>query len=262
VTRSLLNSLPDWALFFIVVGGVLAIGLLGLYVVRRFLPHWRVNAEVSVAVGAMVMTLFALVLAFAAVNLYDNYRTAFGNVEDEANSLAQISRDMQVFPKADQVKVDRAVVAYIHEVEDKEFPDMRKGGSDPLTNTRIDGVFAAVQSMNPQTNAQKAFYGSAVDQLNAMVAERRTRVSAADASLPNALVGLLILTAALSIAITWFLKVDAVGTEIVLVGAVAMVVGAGLLTILLLEYPFSGSVAVSAEPFTKGVLHTLLQRYP
>jgi hypothetical protein len=41
-----------------------------------------------------------------------------------------------------------------------------------------------------------------------------------------------------------------------------MVVGAGLLTILLLEYPFSGSVAVSSEPFTKGVLQTLLQQYP
>ena len=55
------------------------------------------------------MTLFALVLAFAAVNLYDSYRIAFGNVEDEANSLAQLDRDLRVFPKADQVKVDRAI---------------------------------------------------------------------------------------------------------------------------------------------------------
>jgi len=31
--------------------------------------------------------------------------------------------------------------------------------------------------------------------------------------------------------------------EVILVGAVATVVGAGLLTILLLEYPFSGSIA-------------------
>lgn len=262
MTRSLLNSVPDWALFFVVVGTVVALGLIGLFAVRRFLPHWRVNPEVSVAVGAMVMTLFALVLAFAAVNLYDSYRIAFGNVDDEANSLAQIARDVQVFPKADQAKVDRSIVAYIHEVRGKEFPDMRNGGSDPGVNTRIDGVFAAVQGLNPQTTVQKAFYGSAVEKLNDMVAERRTRISTADAALPKALVGLLLLTAALSIAITWFLKLEARATEIVLVGAVAMVVGAGLLTILLLEYPFSGSVAVSSEPFTKGVLQTLLQQYP
>lgn len=208
------------------------------------------------------MTLFALVLAFAAVNLYDSYRIAFGNVEDEANSLAQIARDVQVFPQPGRAKVDRAIVRYIHEVEAKEFPDMRTGGSDPGVNTRIDGVFTAVQGLNPQANVQKAFYSSAVEKLNDMVAQRRTRISAADATLPKALVGLLLLTAALSVAITWFLKVEARGTEIVLVGAVAMVVGAGLLTILLLEYPFSGSVAVSSEPFTKGVLHTLLQQYP
>lgn len=241
---------------------MLLIALAGLFLVRRFLSHWRVNPEVTVAVGAMVMTLFALVLAFAAVNLYDSYRLAFGNVDDEANSLAQIARDVQVFPHADEVKVDRAIVAYIHEVKQKEFPDMRNGGSDPGVNSRIDGVFAAVQSLNPQTNVQKAFYGSAVDKLNAMVAQRRTRISAADATLPKALVSLLLLTAALSIAITWFLKVDALGLEITLVSAVAVVVGAGILTILLLEYPFAGSVAVSSEPFTKGALHALLLRYP
>jgi hypothetical protein len=40
------------------------------------------------------------------------------------------------------------------------------------------------------------------------------------------------------------------------------VVGAGLLTILLLEYPFSGSIAVRSDPLTRGVLSTLLAHYP
>ena len=261
MTRSLLNSMPDWALFFVVVGFVLAVALAGLLVVRRFVPHWRVNAEISAAVGAMVMTLFALVLAFAAVNLYDSYRTAFGNVDDEANSLAQIARDLRVFPNGGEAKVDRAMVAYIREVRGKEFPAMRTGGSDPLANNRIDGIFTAVQSLEPKTATQKAFYGSAVGALNDMVAERRSRVSAADSSLPGAFIGLLLLTAALSVGITWFLRVDVAAMEVILVGAVALVVGAGLLTILLLEYPFSGSIAVSSDPFTRGVLSTLLAHY-
>lgn len=35
---------------------------------------------------------------------------------------------------------------------------------------------------------------------------------------------------------------------------VAVVVGAGLLTALILQYPYSGSIAVRSEPFTQGTL--------
>jgi hypothetical protein len=262
MTRGLLNSMPDWALFLVVVGLVVALALLGLYAVRRWVPHWRVNAEISAAVGAMVMTLFALVLAFAAVNLYDSYRTASGNVEDEANSLAQIARDVRVFPGAGEMSVDRAMVAYIREVRSVEFPAMHDGTIDPRANSLIDGIFTSIQALDPKTPTQVAFYDSAVARLGDMVAERRSRISVADSSLPTSLLALLLLTAALSIGITLFLRVDVVALEVLLVGAVAAVVGAGLLTILLLEFPFSGSVAVSSDPFTHGVLSSLLARYP
>lgn len=262
MTRDLLNSMPDWVLFLVVVGGVVIVSLAGLLTVRHFLPHWRVNAEVSVAVGAMVMTLFALVLAFAAVNLYDSYRAANINVESEANSLAQITRDVRVFNHADQAKVDRAIAVYIREVRDKEFPEMHDGTINPEAVGKFEGVFAAIQSIVPVKSNERAFYDSAVSKLNDAVAERRNRISEANSSLPNAFWSLLLITAFASIAITFFLKVDNPAMEYVLVGAVALVVGAGLMTVLLLEYPFSGSIAVSSEAFTHGALAGLLVQYP
>lgn len=55
-------------------------------VVRHRLDSWRTDASsaIVVAVAAMVMTLFALVLAFAAVNLYQGYNDASANVTEEA----------------------------------------------------------------------------------------------------------------------------------------------------------------------------------
>jgi hypothetical protein len=254
--------MPDWVLFFLVIAVVVALSLAGLWAVRRWLPSWRVNADISSAVGALVMTLFALVLAFAAVNLYDSYNAASGNIEDEANSLAQITRDVRVFPPSDQRHVDRAVAHYIREVAEHEFPAMRVGRLDAGTNARIDEIFNAVQALEPKTQAQIAFYGQAVGELNGMVAERRNRISAADSSLPNTFKGLLLLTAFLSVGILLFLPVDVLAMEIVLVGAAAVVVGSGLFTIILLEYPFSGSVAVSSDPLTHGALRAILAQYP
>jgi hypothetical protein len=43
---------------------------------------------------------------------------------------------------------------------------------------------------------------------------------------------------------------------------VAIVIGAGLLTVLILQYPFSGSITVSSAVFHQGALGQLLAKYP
>src|SRR5947209_1133428 len=127
MARSVLNSVPDWGLLLIVIVGFPALSLAGLYAVRRWLPTWRTSSEIVVAVGAMVMTLFALVLAFAAVNLYQGYSDANGSVAQEADALGQMTRDVRAFPQAERDRVDAALIAYIRVVHDTEFPAMRTG---------------------------------------------------------------------------------------------------------------------------------------
>jgi hypothetical protein len=68
----------------------------------------------------------------------------------------------------------------------------------------------------------------------------------------------LLLTAVVSIGLTFFLATANTALDLVLISSVSLVVGAGLLTIVLLEYPFSGSVSVSGDPFVSGTLANLL----
>src|SRR5213595_2462816 len=97
--RHLLNSLPEslLALVFVVVTVLLTLG--GLALVRAYLPTWRTNRAVEGVIGiaAMVMTLFALVLAFVVVNLYGDYNDAVVDVTDEANSLGAMVQDARAF---------------------------------------------------------------------------------------------------------------------------------------------------------------------
>jgi predicted permease len=66
VARDLLNDLPDWALALIFVVGTVIVVLAGFALVRRLLPAWRNerSSQTIAGVAAMVMTIFALVLAF------------------------------------------------------------------------------------------------------------------------------------------------------------------------------------------------------
>ena len=262
ITRTLLNSRPEWQLFLLIVGLVLVAALVGLFLTRRYLAPLRTAEDAGVVAGvtAIVMTLFAFVLAFGVVSLYDQFNDAEHSVSGEANDLAQLIRDSRSFPPAARDDIDKAVRDYILQVRDSEFELMHGGDDDPRASMLFGRIFTALQRYEPTTESQIAFYGSAVAQLNDALSQRRARLAAIDASLPTAFSTLIILTAIISILTTFFVVASSRGLEVVLVSSVAVIVGAGLLTSLLLQYPFSGSVSVSSDPFVDGTLRCLVLR--
>lgn len=260
MSRTLLNSMADWELFLVIVGIVLAGSLAGHFLTRRYLAPLRTAADAGVVAGvtAIVMTLFAFVLAFGVVSLYDQFNAARDSVSGEASNLAQIVRDSRGFPQETQTTIDGAVRAYVIELRQRSFPRMHDGYDDSAASKLFGKIFEAVQGYEPKTQSQIAFYGSAVAQLNEAVTHRRERRTLINATLPRAFATLIILTAILSVVTTFFVVTDSRALEVVLVSAVAIIVGAGLLTVLLLEYPFSGSVAVSSQPYVEGVLRCVV----
>ncbi|MFL5929023.1 MAG: DUF4239 domain-containing protein [Gaiellaceae bacterium] len=260
ITRSLLNSMADWELFLVIVGAVVFCSIIGLLVTRRYCKPLRDAADAGVVAGvtAIVMTLFAFVLAFGVVSLYDQFNRATDSVAGEASDLAQLIRASRTFPKPAQERIDKAVKAYILEVRNREFRLMHGGHDDLAASVLFEKIFTAVEGYEPKTQAQVAFYGSAVASLNDAVTNRRARGTEINASLPRAFGTLIILTAIVSILTTFFVTAKHRGVEVLLVSSVAIIVGAGLLTVLLLQYPFSGSVAVSSQPFVEGALRCLV----
>ena len=186
MVRDLLNAVPEWALALAFIGAIVALALGAFRLVCHFLARWRDQGSVEGVLGlaAMVMTLFALVLAFVVVNLYSDYTSASSDVTDEANVLGAIVQDARAFPDADRLAVERAIARYTAEVRDHEFDTLAEGRSDPHANALVVGIVEALQAYAPQTETQKTFYGAATDQLNTFLAERENRVAKAETSIP------------------------------------------------------------------------------
>jgi hypothetical protein len=262
VLRDLLNDVPEWVLALCFVGVVVLLTLGALALVLRFLPRWRSQDAVEpiLAVGGMSMTLFALVLAFVVVNLYSDYTSASADVTDEANALGAIVQDARAFPKQDRLAIDRAVVNYVAEVRDREFDDLASGHSDSQADGRAVDIVAALQSYTPRTATEQTFYGAATDQLNVFLGERENRVAKAGTEIPVPLLALLVFLAVVTIAVSLLIKTHHRAVDIALVVVVAVVVASGFLTALILQYPYSGSIAVKSDPLVEGPLSHLSQR--
>lgn len=233
--------------------------LVGLILVTRFMAGWRSAQSVEPVLGvtAMVMTLYALVLAFVVVNLYSDYSTASGDVTDEANALDALVQDARAFSGEARVSIDRAVGAYITEVRGREFAMLSDGHRDPRAERLVGGIVDAVQAYSPRTATEAAFYRAAADQLNVFVGERENRIAKAHTSIPPPLLVLLLFLAAMTLAVSLLIRTHRAGVDAALVVVIAVVVGAGLLTALILQYPYSGSIAVTSDAFTRGALAQL-----
>jgi hypothetical protein len=251
VGRSLLNSLPDWALIllFLAVTGLIAFA--GFVLIRRTkLSAWRDETSTQSVVGitAIAMTFFALVLALVLVDLYANYKDASSNVTNEANRLITVIQDADAFPQQEEDAIREAVRSYVREIREREFPALRDGREEHRSPEQLLRISTVLRRYTPRTQAQISFYNSAVSQLNSLVAERNARVNSADSFVPAALTVLMIVLAVVSLVTALFIQTHHPGLDGVLVVSVGFIIALGLVTALILQYPFSGSIAVSSDP--------------
>ena len=265
MSRALLNSLPDWALIllFLAVTGLIAFA--GFVLIKRTkLAKWRDETSTQSVVGitAIAMTFFALVLALVLVDLYANYKDASSNVTNEANTLINVVRDADAFPRTEEDAVREAVQNYVREIREREFPALRDGNEQHRSPEQLLRLSTVLRHYSPRSQAQISFYNSAVSQLNSLVAERNARVNSANSFVPAALTVLLIVLAVVSLVTALFIKTHHPGLDVVLVVSVGFIIALGLVTALILQYPFSGSIAVSSDPLREVAVFASLTHGP
>ena len=262
MVRTLLNDVPQLIVAVVFVSAIVCLTLGALSLASRYLSSWREHGatEVVLGVSAMGMTLFALVLAFVVVNLYSDYTSATADVTDEANALGALVQDARAFPPPAQRAVNRAVAGYVQEVRDHEFRALAEGDADPRADARAIGVVDALQSYSPRTETERSFYSAATDQLNLFLGERENRVAKAETEIPSPLLGLLIFLAIVTIAVSFLIRTNRRSVDITLIVVVAVIIASGMLTALILQYPYSGAIAVKSDPLVEGPLAHLRAR--
>ena len=100
-------------------------------------------------------------------------------MDREADSLASIVRDSTAFAQPDGERVRGAVRTYVRTVVDEEWELICEGRDSLQASRAPDGVFAALQAVEPRTPAATGFYDDSVRQLNDALDARRDLLEAA-----------------------------------------------------------------------------------
>jgi ABC-type transport system involved in cytochrome bd biosynthesis fused ATPase/permease subunit len=261
---SVVNAVPIGVLVLIVVVLVVGLTMLGVLLVRRFVPATKdgFEADVSSQLLSVIATLFGLLLAFVVVLTFQAYGDAGANTRQEAAGIAQIVRDSHAFSPADQAAVSTASGTYVRAVVYDEWPQLRNGGSSARAAAAVDDLYRAMQQVKPATAAASVFYQDAVERLNDVLSARRNRLADAAGGLSAPIVWLILLGSVIILGYASLVGSRSALFHAVSAGAIALLVGFSLVVLIAYNYPYAGSLAIGTSPYRSGILAQYFQPHP
>jgi hypothetical protein len=250
MSRWLLNTFVTWQLVILLVGGFVLVGVGGFMLMRRFVPSLQTNADsrsLSSAFG-ISSSLFSFVLAFTIGQLYTNFTRANADAKQEASVLAQVLRPSEGLPSGVSIKIHREALDYAREVRNHEWALMKHGRGSVNAWQQIDRMYTTLDA-SQKTAGSNPFFSQTLARMNDLVVARRTRIDDSNLSLPTVFQVMLLFGAVLALSTTYYFKPFGERIQMVMIGAASALVGTAMLVALMLDYPYSGSIAVPSTPF-------------
>jgi hypothetical protein len=243
-----LLQIPAPILGLLWVVAVVGFSVGGLLVFRKAVSHTRLeNANaVSSTVFQLAGVLYAVLVAFVVVVVWEQ----FGDAEDasslEAGAIADLLRDSAALPAESRVAVQQSLIAYTRNVIDDEFPRMRRGETIDEQSDELADVWETYLTVQPESRNEIAFFDHAIVRLNDLSANRKMRVSTGEASVPGELWVLLLGGGGVVMTFTFLFGTRDLLVHALAVGLTAALLGFVMYLIFALEHPYVG--ALSVEP--------------
>ncbi|MBB3747606.1 putative membrane protein [Mycolicibacterium sp. BK634] len=255
-----LLQLPAPLVGFVVVIITVGLAVTGLVVTRRVLPQARLAGgnEVAGHVFNLAGVLYAVLVAFVVVVVWEQLNSAEDGTEAEAAAISELLRDSAGLPEASRTAFQQSLIAYTNDVVDDEFPRMRQGDIIEQQSDHLTEVWQDFLQIQPASQREISFYQESITRLDELGHARKTRISGSQSEIPSELWVLLLGGGAVMLMFTYMFP----SSDVVVHGALIALAGSLLAFVLYLtfamEHPFVGSIAVSPEEY-QNVLDTWSQ---
>jgi DMSO reductase anchor subunit len=246
-----LTAMPTWQTATIVVVLPTLIAITGPFVVRRFvrLERLRTNNEVAGFKFATVGVLYAVLLAFVVIVVWQKFNDADSVVSQEAGAVATIYRISADLPGGHGEHMHAALDGYLHAVVDTEFATMAEGRASHEVKIALDKLYKELLDVKATAPSDVVSLAELLRQLDQVTQLRRSRLVASQGVVPGVLWGTLIIGAFATLAFTLFFGTPNVRAQAMMTGILSVLLFCGLLIVVSFDHPFSGPVRVKPPAF-------------
>jgi hypothetical protein len=241
----------------LIVGGTLLFAMCALTVAKRFIRA-RTGAfhnEVVIALYGGASVMYAVLLGFMVVVIWQAYDTAHRNVADEAANLVSLYRLTYGLEAKEGVQMRGLVRGYTRAVIFDEWPTFGNAvaGSNKTRKVLgdIDRLFA---TMDEQVKAADAQVDAEILRTKSLVvSERNIRLIQASDSIPWVIWLGAFGGAAIIIVMSCFIDMERAMTHYLMTGMMSSLIGLLLFIVVSLSQPFTGALPLSTKHFRQAL---------
>jgi hypothetical protein len=165
-----LLKLPLSLLALLVVGLPVLLAVVGLLLVRSRVPHPRQpHHDVAGYIYSGLAVLYAVLLAFVVVIVWQQFNTTDIRVHREADELNDLLRAAQAFPIPVQHAMLEAVRSYARAVIEEEWSDMGRDTENSTAWQAYNNRWQIIRTLEPQSPAEINWHATMIQSLTTLL---------------------------------------------------------------------------------------------
>ena len=246
---SFLTAQPIWVAALLLLVPTTAIAMAGPALVRRYvtLEELRTNNEVAGFKFATVGVVYAVLLAFAIVVVWERYDQAERDVAKEASAAATVYRLTQGVDAAHGAAIREATTAYLKAAIERDWPAMAEGRPSHTVTQMLTRIYDAILKFHAIEPGEAIVVSQILQNADQISDARRARLVVSTGIVPGIIWLVLFIGAFVTVAFTFFFGTTNLKAQVMMSGALAFLIFSGLLTIVAIDHPFAGTVHVGPE---------------
>jgi len=249
-----LSSLSLWLLIALIVVVPTALAMIAQVLIRRWVGIETLvkNNEIAGFKFATVGVIYAVLLAFSVIVVWEKFNDAQTSVAEEAGATAALFRYADG-NEPEAVALRAALVNYLKAAIDEEWPAMGLESEAHGVTQALNRLYSAAMALNQSGTRDTADMSEVFRQIDNVTAARRIRLHLATGLVPDVIWIALFAGALLTIGFTLFFGSENLLAQVSMTGVLSLLVTLGLVVIISLDHPFTGPVYIHADALS-GVL--------
>lgn len=251
----LMRDTPLWLIGFIVT--VIIVGYaVGLMLLTRFqfgADRLKQNNEVAGFKYAVVGVLYAVLLAFVVIAVWEDYSETEASVRDESKAAIDLYHVALALPEKG-AEIQKAIQKYAQSVYDNSWDAMALGGRSERVARDLASLNAAILEQEPRNAKEQVLFQHALDLVTIITDNRNERLESADGSVPAVLWFVLIVGGMITLGYPAFFASSNIYAQILMTGSLAALLALTLFLGLAFDFPFTGDPRISKAPFADALL--------
>jgi len=206
----------------------------------------ELNNEVAGFMFAAIGVVYAVLLAFVVIAVWEKFSEGQSTVARESAAAAALFHYAEG-GEPEAAKLHDRLVDYLKLAIEKDWPAMGADLEDGETTHALDSLYRAAMALNRTGTRSTADMSEVFTQLDNLTLARRVRLHLSTGLVPDVIWIALFAGAGLTVCFTLFFGSSNGLAQLAMTAVLSILLTSGLVVVISLDHPFSGPVHISPE---------------